>query len=165
MLKTFISLVPIGLLGGENNYLYAENPINWIDPFGLSQYDGVDFTGSPHLFPTNNNQKNIIQIQVQGARGRDFTEAFKQSGLSKKEAKNYTWHHVKDFDPSTGKTTMQLVARGAHEKSFPHGGSVSQFEKHFNVKYNTPEAVIISQENGWLKGKKPRTNTTKENCS
>ncbi|MAR89480.1 MAG: hypothetical protein CML06_01175 [Pseudomonadales bacterium] len=27
---------PIGLLGGDNNYQYAPNPITWIDPLGLS---------------------------------------------------------------------------------------------------------------------------------
>ena len=32
----FISLDPIGLLGGNNNYQYANNPITWVDPLGLS---------------------------------------------------------------------------------------------------------------------------------
>ncbi len=27
---------PIGLLGGINNYQYATNPVQWIDPFGLT---------------------------------------------------------------------------------------------------------------------------------
>ncbi|GAB2197552.1 RHS repeat domain-containing protein [Sessilibacter sp. MAH4] len=27
---------PIGLLGGLNNYQYANNPIQWVDPFGLA---------------------------------------------------------------------------------------------------------------------------------
>ncbi len=31
----FISLDPIGLLGGNNNYEYANNPIAWVDPLGL----------------------------------------------------------------------------------------------------------------------------------
>ncbi|MCW8932602.1 MAG: DUF6531 domain-containing protein [Gammaproteobacteria bacterium] len=31
----FISLDPIGLLGGNNNYQYANNPTAWIDPLGL----------------------------------------------------------------------------------------------------------------------------------
>lgn len=31
----FISLDPIGLLGGFNNYQYANNPISWVDPLGL----------------------------------------------------------------------------------------------------------------------------------
>nr|WP_225972049.1 RHS repeat-associated core domain-containing protein [Taylorella equigenitalis] len=30
----FISLDPIGLLGGLNNYQYAPNPVEWVDPWG-----------------------------------------------------------------------------------------------------------------------------------
>ncbi len=33
----FISPDPIGLLGGENFYWYAPNPLSWIDPLGLKQ--------------------------------------------------------------------------------------------------------------------------------
>ena len=32
----FIQRDPIGLLGGDNVYQYADNPVMWIDPFGLS---------------------------------------------------------------------------------------------------------------------------------
>ncbi len=32
----FISLDPIGLMGGDNLYNYAANPVSWIDPLGLS---------------------------------------------------------------------------------------------------------------------------------
>lgn len=32
----FISQDPIGLAGGNNSYVYAVNPISWIDPFGLA---------------------------------------------------------------------------------------------------------------------------------
>ncbi len=36
----FINLDPIGLLGGNNNYEYAHNPIAWIDPLGLVAKSG-----------------------------------------------------------------------------------------------------------------------------
>ncbi|MFH4180811.1 RHS repeat-associated core domain-containing protein, partial [Acinetobacter baumannii] len=32
----FISKDPIGLLGGDNVYAYAPNPVGWIDPLGLN---------------------------------------------------------------------------------------------------------------------------------
>ncbi|WP_084605588.1 RHS repeat-associated core domain-containing protein [Psychromonas aquimarina] len=32
----FIHQDPIGLAGGINHYQYAPNPVNWVDPFGLS---------------------------------------------------------------------------------------------------------------------------------
>lgn len=36
----FISQDPIGLLGGSNNYQYAPNPIQWVDPLGLKCKEG-----------------------------------------------------------------------------------------------------------------------------
>nr|WP_049886213.1 RHS repeat-associated core domain-containing protein [Taylorella equigenitalis] len=33
----FISLDPIGLLGGLNNYLYVHSPVEWVDPLGWSR--------------------------------------------------------------------------------------------------------------------------------
>ncbi|CAD6877438.1 Rhs-family protein [Methylomonas albis] len=32
----FIHQDPIGLEGGSNVYRYVPNPVNWIDPFGLT---------------------------------------------------------------------------------------------------------------------------------
>ncbi|WP_276202676.1 RHS repeat-associated core domain-containing protein, partial [Acinetobacter baumannii] len=32
----FISKDPIGLLGGDNVYAYAPNPVEWVDPLGLN---------------------------------------------------------------------------------------------------------------------------------
>ncbi len=107
----FVTQDPLGLGGGVNLYQYAPNATAWIDPWGLS-FKSVNFEGSPELFPVTGNQKNIVSIQMQGSRGRDFTEAYKQAGLSKAQVKSigkYTWHHLDDFDPVTGKGTMQLV--------------------------------------------------------
>jgi len=97
---------------------------------------------------------------MQGARGRDFTQAYKEAGIKASAADDYTWHHVDDFDPKTGKTTMQLVKTSAHEATFPRGGSVSQFEKHFGLpsgSYGNADAVGISQSKGWLKGRAPKS--------
>ena len=161
----FIVTDPIGLKGGLNLYQYAPNPLSWIDPLGLA-LTGVDFTGSPDLFPVKGNQLNIIEITMQGSRGRDFTEAFKKAGITKAESTGYTWHHLDDFDPTTGKTTMQLVKTSAHEDTFPHAGSVSQFEKHFNLpsgSYGSSDAIAISHSKGWLVGRIPKA--LKRGCS
>ena len=161
----FVTQDPLGLGGGVNLYQYAPNATAWIDPWGLS-FKSVNFEGSPELFPVTGNQKNIVSIQMQGSRGRDFTEAYKQAGLSKAQVKSigkYTWHHLDDFDPVTGKGTMQLVTQAAHEASLPHTGSVAQFEKHFGLpsgSYGTPEAVAISQDKGWLKGRPQKITST-----
>ena len=37
----FISRDPIGLLGGNNVFQYAPNPIGWIDPWGLATVDAI----------------------------------------------------------------------------------------------------------------------------
>ncbi|AXF23527.1 type IV secretion protein Rhs [Burkholderia pyrrocinia] len=153
-IQCFISQDPVGLVGGENPYRYAPNPMAWIDPLGLA-LSGADFTGSPDLFPVTGSQKNIVTITMQGARGRDFTQAYKLAGIRPAQAKNYTWHHVRDFNPASGETTMQLVTTAAHEASFPHAGSVEQFEKNFGVKYESLDAIKLSYAKGWLLGKKP----------
>ncbi|WP_218968139.1 RHS repeat-associated core domain-containing protein, partial [Pseudomonas syringae] len=158
----FTTQDPIGLDGGLNLYRYAPNPNTWVDPWGWA-YKGVDFTGSSDLFPVSGNQKNIVTITMQGSRGRDFTQAYKEAGIKPSAADDYTWHHLDDFDPKTGKTTMQLVTTSAHEATFPHGGSVAQFEKHFGLRsgaYGSADAIGISQNNGWLKGRAPKTTTT-----
>jgi RHS repeat-associated protein len=36
----FISHDPIGLLGGENHFQYAPNPVEWVDLFGLAKMSG-----------------------------------------------------------------------------------------------------------------------------
>ncbi|MDM9557198.1 MULTISPECIES: HNH endonuclease [Pseudomonas] len=113
------------------------------------------------MFPVTGNQKKIVTITMQGSRGRDFTQAFKEAGIKATDpaVDDYTWHHVDDFDPKTGKSTMQLVKTSAHEATFPHGGSVSQFEKHFGLRsgdYGKAEAIAISHDKGWLKGRAPK---------
>nr|WP_276514958.1 RHS repeat-associated core domain-containing protein [Aeromonas salmonicida] len=37
----YISPDPIGILGGENNYGYVPNPVNWVDPLGLAKCKGL----------------------------------------------------------------------------------------------------------------------------
>nr|WP_255458450.1 HNH endonuclease [Gilliamella sp. ESL0250] len=92
---------------------------------------------------------------MQGSRSRDFTAAFKAAGIKKKDAKGYTWHHVDDFDPKTGKTTMQLIKKETH-KAISHKGSVSQFEEFSRMTYGSTQAVDYSYKQGWLTGRVPK---------
>ena len=68
----------------------------WIEPPGLA-LSGVDFSGSPALYPVTGSQRNIVEITLQGSRNRDFTEAYKLAGISEADATGYTWHHLDDF--------------------------------------------------------------------
>ncbi|BES85623.1 hypothetical protein PEC302110_27200 [Pectobacterium araliae] len=47
----YVSPDPIGVLGGENNYAYVQNPVCWVDPFGLAgcntRYGELDHLGRP----------------------------------------------------------------------------------------------------------------------
>ncbi|RDU95216.1 RHS repeat-associated core domain-containing protein [Trinickia dinghuensis] len=151
----FINQDPIGLAGGNNLYRYAPNPARWVDPLGWA-YEGVDFTGSPDLYPVNEGQQNIVKITMQGSRSRDFVQAFKEAKIPKAEAGGYTWHHLNDFNPESGETTMQLVKTQTHIDTFPHAGSADQFGKHFGVEYDSQEAVRTAEKQGWLKGRSPK---------
>lgn len=53
----FLTPDPIKLAGGVNNYQYVPNPINWIDPLGLSAE-----TGCPKS-PTNAEHDHLRQVQ------------------------------------------------------------------------------------------------------
>ncbi|MCW1247585.1 hypothetical protein OC610_24435, partial [Pseudomonas sp. SAICEU22] len=44
----------------------------------------------------------------------------------------------------------------SHEATFPHGGSVAQYEKHFKVKYESTESVLAASKKGWLANKIPK---------
>ncbi len=44
----FVSPDPIGLNGGTNLFVYAPNPIGWVDPFGLAP-SRKPTTGKPNI--------------------------------------------------------------------------------------------------------------------
>ena len=148
---------------GLNLYVYCgNNPVVYSDPSGFSP-NPLSLLNSSSRYPANGDQSSIVQITMTGARGSDFTAAFKKSRIKKSEAIGYTWHHEPDFDPNTGMTTMVLVKTSMHEENLPHSGSVSQYEKQFGVKYETYEAKMISYKNKW-RDKEPRQRKKKENC-
>ncbi|HYL97687.1 MAG TPA: RHS repeat-associated core domain-containing protein, partial [Blastocatellia bacterium] len=163
---SYLSPDPTGLRGGCRPYGYVHDPLGWIDPSGLGWnpgkaaakgYTGIgstpgggpDFSGTKYLYPAGEGQQSIVQIQMQGSRPADFTQAFEQAGISRSDAKGYTWHHVDDFDPATGKTTMQLVKTDAHQATAGHSGSVKQYETEYGVKYGSQESRAIASEEGW----------------
>jgi hypothetical protein len=140
-------------------YGYVRDTNSWIDPLGLANFPtDVDFTGHPDLFPATGNQSSIVTIKMQGARDADFTEAFKLSKIPRADASDYTWHHMHDFNPATGETTMQLINTDAHKATLPHKGSVAQYESHFGMpskSYGTYDAKMKAYNEGW-RTKKPR---------
>ncbi|MFW7377172.1 RHS repeat-associated core domain-containing protein, partial [Vagococcus fluvialis] len=150
-LGQYLSPDPIGLAGGIRPQGYVHNPLEWIDPLGLSRYSGVDFSGTDALYQGGT---NTVKIKMTGGRYGDFKAANELAGYKgasgnatgKAHPDGYTWHHLKDYDPVTNESTVQLVKTEAHEATFPHAGSVSQFEKHHGVEYESPEAKRIAKE-------------------
>ena len=60
----FISRDPIGLLGGDNVFAYADNPVMWIDPLGLKKKKTTDF--NEWLNRGDNNYSNYISNEYTG---------------------------------------------------------------------------------------------------
>lgn len=103
---------------------------------------GPDFAGTKYLkTDLAPGQKNIVKIKLTGYRYDDFKEANRLAGFKgAKPPKDYTWHHLADYDPATGEATMQLVETGAHEATYTHKGSAWQWEQaHPGQKYDAPK--------------------------
>ena len=156
----YISQDPIRLAGNNPTlYGYVGDLNKWADVFGLD-FKTVDFSGHPDLYQGPG--KNTVKIKLTGDRSSDFTRAYKEAGITKADATGYTWHHVADFDPKTGESTMQLIKTSAHEANLPHKGSAGQFADYFGVQYDSFEAKMKSFEQGWRK--EPKRQAKKITC-
>ncbi|MGR5149724.1 RHS repeat-associated core domain-containing protein, partial [Photobacterium alginatilyticum] len=67
----FIHQDPIGLLGGLNPYQYAPNPVQWVDPLGLSCKEGAAVVAVARAVPykptLNVLSNNVIKLTTQAA--------------------------------------------------------------------------------------------------
>jgi hypothetical protein len=92
-----------------------------------------------YLFPKKSlqtGQKNVVEIVMTGNMANDFKAANIEAGFASfgKDAPDlngvpYTWHHMDDFNPVTGKCTVQLVERTAHTtvEGMGHSGGAAQY--------------------------------------
>ncbi len=55
----FTTQDPIGLLGGDNLYAYAPNPVGWVDPLGLAGCSILPHKSQPSPRPKGNNGKAL----------------------------------------------------------------------------------------------------------
>jgi RHS repeat-associated protein len=143
----FVTEDPIGLAGGTNLFVYAPNPITWVDPFGLA-FAHVRFPAKKIIVK--------VTIKMQGSRDDDFREANRKAKLFGCRGKptidshklhhgDVTWHHA-TYNKKTNTAVMELVLRVDHEATFPHAGSVSDFEKAHGVDYESDEAIAAAEE-------------------
>jgi len=74
----FTTQDPIGILGSDNFYAYAPNPILWVDPLGLKCANGthgnsINSTKKQHLYVitrTHNGATEIVKVGISGGRIR-----------------------------------------------------------------------------------------------
>jgi hypothetical protein len=102
---------------------------------------GPTFAKTDYLFPIREGQQNVLNLEMTGSRRLDFKAANEAAGLQDlvprgaDSPSGYVWHHVDDFNPATGTSTLELVERGAHNATIPHKGSVFQWEQLNGVPY------------------------------
>lgn len=101
---------------------------------GTTANGGATFVDTSYLYPAGKGQRSVVEILLTGSRRADFKLANKLGGFADKPD-GYTWHHVGDFNPATGTATLELVRTGAHTATYPHSGSVAQYEKFFGRTY------------------------------
>lgn len=104
-----------------------------------------DYTtkGGKYLYPKkslHSGQNNVVEIIMTGDMAKDLKAANDAAGFSSFGYKapklgeiQFTWHHLDDFNPITGKVSVQLVDQSAHTKvlGMGHSGGVAQY-KTFN---------------------------------
>jgi hypothetical protein len=102
---------------------------------------GPTFANTDYLYPVEPWQQNVVSIPLTGSYRADFKAANEQAGLTDyvppgyEAPPGYVWHHVDDYESSTGRATLELVEKGAHDAVIPHRGSVSQYEEYNDVTY------------------------------
>ena len=97
---------------------------------------GPTFTNTDYLYPIGPGQQNVVSVPLTGSYNGDFKAANERAGLTDYVPPGYVWHHVDDFNPVTGKATLELVERGAHNAVIPHRGSVAQYSEYYGVDYD-----------------------------
>ena len=112
---------------------------------GTTPNGGPEFAGTDYLHPidgtavvkgqtVNGPVSQYVVIKLTGSRRKDFERANSIVGLPG-TPDDYTWHHIDDFDASTGWSTLELVRTSAHKATVPHSGSVAQYEEFNGVPY------------------------------
>ncbi|WP_175916699.1 MULTISPECIES: RHS repeat-associated core domain-containing protein [unclassified Burkholderia] len=101
----FVSKDPIGLAGGLNAFQYAPNPIEWIDPLGLSKY--IPAPSSLPGFPDAVRVKPKTPVQGGGGLRKRWKRANGcicewDSQHGEVEMYNKRGKHMGAFDPETG---------------------------------------------------------------
>lgn len=94
----YISADPIGQLGGINVYSYARNnPLSWIDPFGLWNYAREYGTTGHGLSPNMSGAEDTVDRVYNDTTGNDATVTYSTNGVhGVNAAGNSSFHYEGD---------------------------------------------------------------------
>ena len=136
---------PLGLAGVKGDCpdlaIHEKAAAKGFENVKVTPNGGPTFKDSDYLYPIGPDQKNIVNIDLTGSRRNDFKAANEAAGIAADvpagmdAPPGYVWHHVDDYNPANNKATLELVTKAAHKATYPHKGSVSQYEAHHNVEY------------------------------
>ncbi|MCK1393665.1 HNH endonuclease [Bradyrhizobium sp. 1] len=101
---------------------------------GTTANGGPTFAGTEHLYPAAQGQRSVVNIPLTGSYRKDFALANKEGKFTETPG-GYMWHHADDFNPQTGRATLELIDEDAHNATRPHAGSVAQYSTHHGVRY------------------------------
>ncbi len=111
----FISKDPIGLLGGDNVYAYAPNPVEWVDPLGLSNE-----TDQKKL---KRKLSAVESAQNKAVKTRELSDGriryYEKEALAKTQGPTRGRSHVTEINPKTG--TVRVW-----EETYDHNGNVNR---------------------------------------
>jgi len=115
-------------------------PADWAElkgfpGIGTTPNGGPTFANTPYLYPASPGQSSVVSIELTGSRAGDIRAADSASGINS-QGIDYTWHHIDNFDLSSGSSTLELVLKDAHTASLPHSGSVAQYQQANGTGYN-----------------------------
>ncbi len=93
----------------------------------------IDLADSVDLYQAAAGEFAIVKITYTGSRGADFTAAWKESRISGAQRallkKDYTWHHVGDYNAGTNSGSLQLVKSDGTHKTTGHCGGGWQYQQ------------------------------------
>jgi uncharacterized protein RhaS with RHS repeats len=117
----FINRDPIGLLGGINVFQYAPNPINWVDPLGLSGTLASRLADKAQNLPASQRPNTVAAIVAQDGRivvGRN------QGGVSNQEVQDALGNiPPNEFDAQCAE--VNAIARARNKGIDLTGASIS----------------------------------------